>query len=128
MAVQNIELLASAARASDFQGSAKEVPTITMATVTVDVTAESGTTPTLKGHLQGTDDDETTWYDIPFDSTLKTAVGATVSINQRDIAVGEETGRFVGIVKHLTYKKIRFVGEILGTTPSYTLSARLSGK
>lgn len=127
--VVNIELLASAAKAADGAGGEKEVPTITMAMVSVKVTAESGTTPTLDVLLQGTPDEGITWYDIPFDVVLKSlAAEVPTAVPAREIDIGEETGEFIGLIRHLPYKTVRAAWELGGTTPNYTFSARLSGK
>jgi hypothetical protein len=132
MSVVNIELLASAARGSDGQGAAKEVPTITMATVSLRVTAKSGTTPLLDVQLEGSDDDEVTWQTIPVDLTLETATTPpTVATNQRNVhgaQISDATGTWVGVIKHLTHKKVRAAYQISGGTPSYTFAMRLSGK
>lgn len=126
--VVNIELLASAARSADGQGGEKEVPTITMAILSLDVTAEAGTTPTLDVILQGTPDDGTTWYDIPLDRVMKSLANETPNSDAREIDVLEETGKFIALIKHLPYKTVRAAWEGSGSGWTYTFSLRLSGK
>ncbi len=105
-----------------------------MATLSVDITAISGTaTPTMSVWLQGTDDDGTTWFDIPYDLQLVTTAPATADVtaitNKRNAVNGATAvGKYVAIYKHLSYAAVRLAGAITGTTPSFTFSAVLSGK
>ncbi|HET6373017.1 MAG TPA: hypothetical protein VFG76_06905 [Candidatus Polarisedimenticolia bacterium] len=104
-----------------------------MAVVSIDITAVSGTTPVFSPYLQGTNDDGTTWFDIPYDSQLTTVAPATAdqtaAKDKRNIANAvTAVGKHIAIYKHLPYKKVRLAWAISGTTPSFTFSAVLSGK
>jgi hypothetical protein len=123
VAARRIELVASAQRqAGTVYGGAQSVPTATMAQVTLDITAVSGTaTPTINFWLQASDDGGTTWYDLPYDLQMTTAAGATdVDANEtrRNIngtAGATGTGKHLAIFKHLAADMIRPVFDITGT-------------
>lgn len=86
-------------------GAGEDVSQYTEGLVTLDVTAASGTSPTLAVKIQTSDDGGTTWYDIPNASfTQATAVTKqAIQIN--------------------TYGNlIRAAYTVGGTTPSFTFT------
>ncbi|HEY3175669.1 MAG TPA: hypothetical protein VGK94_07905 [Candidatus Polarisedimenticolia bacterium] len=148
MAARDIDLLTSAAQTATAQGGEKTIPTLTMAAVTVDVTAKSGTgTPTLSVWLQGKVmfNGVEIWVDIPYDVLLvhemspTTADQAAITPSEDvvttargrnivNVYTGTPPARFTAIYKHLSYLAVRLAWAISGTTPSFTFAAALSGK
>lgn len=96
------ELVASAARTATFQSAALEIGDRGTACLTLDVTAVSGTAPTLDVAIE-TSADGTTWR-------------ALASFAQKTVA-GSERKSFVGCDRF-----IRANCTIAGTTPSFTFS------
>lgn len=137
-----VELSASATVTAAAQGSAKKVPTVSMAMVGVDVTAESATAGTdLAVWLQGSDDGGVTWYDIPAAlrgfTTLNSAE-QTYDADKRNITDGaagaglvdstEVPVRCVGIYTHLPTDTVRIAWGFVGAGPDFTFSSALVGK
>ena len=100
-------LLASAARTASVNGAVVVTSDVNNAFVTLNVTAVSGTVPTLDVKIQGSDDGGTTWFDIPNATfTQKVAAGSqAIQINTFSDA-------------------IRAVATIAGTTPSFTFAVK----
>ena len=88
-------------------GSACDVSQYTQALVTLDVTAVSGTTPTMTVKIQTSDDGGTTWYDLP-NASFTQATGATTQAIQ--------ITNFGDM--------LRAAYTVGGTTPSFTFSVK----
>lgn len=106
--------VASAAYTSTSQSTGIDCSPYGKATALLDVTAVSGTTPTLDVKLQGSPDGVSTadgssrWFDVGSGAfTQKTATGKSI-LQSVDI-----TG----------FQKLRVVYTIAGTTPSFTFQA-----
>jgi len=105
-----------------------------MAVVTLDITAVSGTTPTLDVWLQGYDRFAKQWFDVPYDQALTSASAAAdlaATANRRNIngtASATAVSQHVAVYKHLPFEKVRLQWKIGGSTPSFTFSAGISGK
>lgn len=132
MAKQNIVLLASAAQTASANGAAIPVGTLTMAMACVNITAKGGTSPTLKVWLQGSDDEGTTWYDLPYDYQMDTTAGGTdvtAVAGKRNICESSDAlGQWAAIFKHLPCKHVRAVWAIGGTGgPTFTFAVKLAG-
>lgn len=111
-AFQVDELLASAARTSDGQSGAVDLGKFNDLIVYLDITAASGTTPTLDVKLQTSYDDGGTWFDLPSGAfSQKSAVGKDV------LQIGSNFGRW-----------LRIDYSIGGTTPSFTFSVNAVSK
>ena len=123
MAFKRIALSKLTAQTATSQGATKSVTKGSMAIVYLDVTLR--TTGNLDAYyIQGSNDDGTDWFDIPFDLVMKddaTAAGGTVTANVRNInaaAAIVATGKFMGIIKHLPCKHIRDAW-VMSTTPNF---------
>ena len=131
---KRIELLASTALNSNGNSSSFTLSTVRELMVGVDVTAGSGTSPTLDLWLQGSDDGGTTWYDLVADQVLPTADAAasgTVTTSARDIVDNKTTTTaesFVAVYKSIPTDRIRLKWKIGGTSPEFTLSVSAVGK
>lgn len=110
------------------------LPTVTMLAVGIDITAESGTAPTLSAWLVGSDDGGVTWYDIPYTLRMKSNASGTditADTNQRNIAdvEADTTARIVAIYSHLPFRDIALAYIVGGSaTPTKTFSASAVGK
>lgn len=109
VSARSYELLASAARTTSTNGGSMTVPVGRELIVTLDVTAASGTTPTLDVKLQHSPDGAQ-WTDLGTSFAQKTAVGAEAKV-------------FTGV-----HGYIRTVSTIGGTTPSFTYSVYATGR
>lgn len=130
-----IELHASALVSVTGNTAAFLIPTLTMASVHIDVTDSNGTTEEMSIWLQVSPDKGTTWYDWPHDQALKdlptVQADSTVVINGRNIngaAVITGIERHVARYNHLPAGHVRLRWVIDGTTPDFTFSGRLEGK
>lgn len=107
------------------------VPRLTMAVVTVNVTAITDT-PNLDVRLQGSPDGGVTWFDIPVDLRTDedggTAMTEDLSVVNADLTSSVE--KFTGVYKHLPYDTIRARYEVAesGTTSDVTLAIDFAGK
>ncbi len=135
MAARDIELHASAAENGIASGGSRSIPTLTMAVVSVDITAGAGTGLAFSVWLQGSNDGGTTWFDIPYDQKANTPAAGTADVtastNKRNIVDAKSTTsaeKFQAVYKHLAFQMVRLAWAITGTTPSFTFSAFLSGK
>lgn len=106
---KSYELLAEAARTATFNGAAVEIPVGRELIATLDVTAASGTTPTLDVKLQHSPDGAI-WSDLGTAFAQKTAIGTEVKV-------------FTGI-----HGFVRVISTIGGTTPSFTYSVYATGR
>lgn len=106
--VSRLTLQASAAKTASNNGQAVSVDSsYDSALVFLNVTAASGTTPTLDVKLQTSDDGGTTWYDLPNGSfTQKTNIGSQVLAFT---SVGDT---------------IRVASTVGGTSPSFTYAVK----
>lgn len=110
MQSQLIPILASAARTATGAAAIDQAPSLfTEANIYVDVTAVSGTTPSMTVTYQ-TSPDGVTWYD-------NTAGSAITTSSRQLIKVPANLG---------VYGRLSYV--ISGTTPSFTFSAGFEGK
>lgn len=132
MGATNLAILSSAAQTATGNSAPFNVPNLKELSVYVDVTAQSGTTPTLTVWLQSSPDDGVTWYDetnlisILNNDGSKTA-GSTTANNRNILDVGATTGR--SVADYTVFgRTIRARWFIAGTTPSYTFSVRAVGK
>lgn len=114
-ATDSILNLASAARTANGDSGALTVGIYSELAVDVNISAVSGTTPSMTLYVdrQGADG---VWYTI-YTSAAQTAVG-TVSTS---IGVGAATNSAFGDVARLRW-------AITGTTPSFTFTASIKGK
>ena len=100
-------LFASAARTASVNGAAVATADVNNAFVTLNVTAVSGTAPTLDVKIQGTDDGGTIWFDIPN------------AVFTQKVATGSQA------IQINTFSDvIRAVATIGGTTPSFTFAVK----
>ena len=106
----NTRLLASAARTATNNSSALAVPIGSKVYVLLNVSAASGTTPTLDCKLQWSHDNGTTWAEASSADSLA-----------QKTAAGNEVKEFTAKGSHL-----RVVSTIGGTTPSFTYSVDVS--
>lgn len=110
----------AAAIAADTQGAAWLAEEYRELQLQVDVTAVSGTTPTLDITLQCSDD-ATTWFDFP--STGQH--GATLAqITDATGPNGDGTGGYMQCYSNIG-KYVRIDYDVEGTNPSFTLTAKL---
>lgn len=132
MAATRQEILSSQVVNANGVSASQSVKTVTMLMLLLDVTAKTGTTPTLDMWLQGSDDGGTTWADLAADQVTKSADAAAenaTSINKRDMELADETGQVTAIYKHLATDTIRLKWKLGGSaSPSYTLSVSYIGK
>jgi hypothetical protein len=127
MSAQRIELVASTTVTSSGNTSpGTAVPTLTMALVGVDITAENMSV--FDCWLEGSEDDGTTWYPLAPDSiTVASTRVVTVNPTANEIVVAAAAvGKFSGEFKHLAPDKVRLAWALTGT--DITFSASLVGK
>lgn len=137
MPAVDTEILTSAARTADGNSDAVSIPTATMLALFTDITALSGTGPTLGAWLEWSPDKGTTWFVVPYDLHIRTdatltAADVSADANKRN-ATGTSTthtagDRHVAIYKHVPAGHVRVNYKIGGTGPSFTFSSRLQGK
>ena len=145
-------LLASAAQTATGNSAAMPVASIKELAVYVDITAASGTSPTLALFIQTSSDDGTTWFDMPYDlrltdnnasatqgsggvpagTDLATSAGAPVENTRGGRNINGVTS-LAAVARlfasyHAFGDKIRVRWVIGGTTPSFTFSVRGIGK
>lgn len=132
MRAASFTFLESESRTEDGESLGVKVPTLSMLMVGVDITAVSGTTPTLAVWLQTSDDGGTTWYDTPADLIMASSSGSTdvtATTNKRNIANDTAVvGQHVAIFKHLPSDYVRVKYDLGGTSPDYTFSVKAVGK
>ena len=110
------------------------IPVHSMAVVTIDITAVSGTSPTADFWLQGYDRFAKQWFDVPYDQQLTSNAAAAdlaANTNRRNInGTSAATGvsKHVAVYKHLPFEKVRLQWALGGTTPNFTFSSAISGK
>lgn len=105
------QILSSAARTTTGQSPSTYLPKqFQSLTVYIDVTAVTGTSPSMTVDYQVSPDDGTTWFTVSSTSAI-TAVG------KARIALADN----IGVQARLNY-------TITGTSPSFTFSAWLEGK
>lgn len=152
MGATKLTILASAAQTASANSAQQQVPTLRELLVTVDVTAVSGTTPTMHVWLQASNDNGATWFDLPYEmrltdanasgtqatggqqppAYLPTSAGAPVenTTGGRNIngsAAIAAVGKWVAIYRTFgDYVRARWI--IAGTTPSFTFSVKAVGK
>ena len=112
--VKEATLHASGAETATVTGADVDVAVLPAANFYLDVTAVSGSTPTLDVKIQGKDSVSGKYFD------LVSFTQATAVTNQR-----KNYGSGAG---ELLDKTIRYVATIGGTTPSFTFSLSLAGK
>ena len=111
----------------------------TMLTVLVDVTAWSGTLPTLDPWLQGSDDGGTTWVSVPCDlamltSSPETATNVVAVASSRNISGAASVAisavkQYCGIYQFFPFDVFRMKFIIGGSaTPTVTFSASVVAK
>lgn len=107
-AVARTTLSAIAARTSTVTGSAVDVSKNAGSLVILqEVGTVSGTTPTLDGKIQDSDDGSTGWADV---------TGATFT----QVTASDSYQKLVLDARQVK-KFVRYVGTIAGTTPSFTM-------
>ena len=105
---QELALFASAARTATANGATLEIPAgMRKVTSYLDVTAASGTSPTLVVKLQDSINAGTTWVDVDG--------GAHAQLT----AAGES---YITVLIRRAANAVRAVATIGGTTPSFTFS------
>jgi len=112
--VQQTTLHPSGAETATVTGSDVDIEPLKAANFYLDVTAVSGTTPTLDVKIQEKDPVSGKYFD------LVSFTQVTAIITQRK-NYGSGAGELLG-------KVIRFVATIGGTTPSFTFSLSMVGK
>ena len=108
--VESVVLLPSDVRTTGGVGADVDVGRFTMAEVLLDVTAVSGTNPTLSVYLEGKNQ-YTGKYKVLW------AVENVTS-----------TGEYWLTITHLAFRYLRVRWEISGTSPSFTFSVSMEGK
>lgn len=111
-----VTLKASGAETASTSGAATDVGDAATGTVTVDVTAVTGTSPTALIYIEGSHDGGTTWHTLA-------RVGANGSVHG-DIGT-DPTNLTAAVTKRTTIplaQHIRSRSVIGGTTPSFTYS------
>lgn len=99
----------------------------------LEVTAASGTSPTLDAVVQTLAADGTTWLDLPLRYTQKTAAGAgtpewlvfRLGLGQNEVALGQTTADTGGqLAKNCIFDpfNMRLRCTIGGTSPSFTFT------
>lgn len=126
------QLIAPAAQTATGQGGGVAVAGITEMLVVVNVTAVSGTTPTLSVYLQSSSDGGTTWYDLPHGGSLILSSvaqqGAVEPSGNRNIISGA-TGTLKAAARYVVFGQyVRAAWAIGGTTPSFTFEVDAIGK
>jgi hypothetical protein len=124
-------LKASGAQTTAGTGSLVEVGPWRLMTVTVNVTAGSGTVNPFRVWIEVTPDG-TTWFELPCRLVLKTGATApgAAAANQRDIVnetAVQTSAKYVGVCD-LTGPQIRAAWNIAGSSPSETFSVTASAK
>lgn len=127
MSSQRQEMVASATQTATGNSASFPVPTVSMISVGVDVTAEDMTD--FDAWLEGSDDGGTTWYPIPpntrtVGSTRTTTVDPTDCLIVASHAAGAE--KFWADYNHLATDRIRLAWSLTGT--DITFSASYVGK
>ena len=115
---------ASAARTASVAGATVTNFNSSGAVVTINVTAVSGTTPTLVGKLQFSPDNGGTWFD--YDSKTVTATISAIGTYILKIYPGltaEVANGAVGLPVPRTFRMYYTIG---GTTPSFTFATYVS--
>lgn len=112
--VQQITLHPSGAETATVTSPDVDVEQLKAANFYLDVTAFSGTTPTLDVKIQEKDPVSGAYFDI---LTFTQATGVTNERKNYDSSAAELLGKI-----------IRFVATIGGTTPSFTFSLSMVGK
>jgi len=125
--------LASAARVAsgtgDIGGAAVTLPACSRLYTVLNITAASGTTPTLDVWIQGSADG-LTWADLPYDTALinSTAAGdVTASTGRRNIngtTSAVAVGTFIAGYLTTVFPAYRVEWVIGGTTPSFTFDVK----
>lgn len=133
MSYRNFELQASAVQTGPSNSGAVSIPAASMLELDVKVTAQTALTA-LSIWLEGSNDGETTWFELPADYAYKNegSVAAAVAPRQgvRNV-VDNESGsgavaQYTGIYKHIAAEKIRLRWFIAGT--NVTFSAKVGAK
>lgn len=116
-------VFASSARTTTAQSSPQDAPEgVVGATFFLNISAVSGTAPTLDVKIQGQDSASGTWVDIPSANfAQKTAAGSDTLVVYPGVA--ETANRSVSDILPNTW---RAVATIAGTTPSFTFSLSAS--
>ena len=134
MPAVRLELLPLGAQTASGSGGWQAVPNASMATVFVNVTANSGT-PTLTVFLEGSDDGGTTAYPLIADFGVETITtgdpdGVAVTTARTAIVnnITTTNQKCQATYKHLATDFVRARWLIGGTTPSYTFTVKLVGK
>jgi hypothetical protein len=112
---QPFEFKAAAAETASTTHAVAHLTGASVASITVKVTAASGTTPTLLVTVEGSDDGST-WYTLGQIGANGSAVGATATAPTNFTT--SATGRGAFVVPEF----IRTRSTIGGTTPSFTYS------
>lgn len=135
MSQRSIELSASAVQSASGNSAAVHVPTITMADITLDITAKTGTSPTLELWLQASHQEAGPWFDVPYDQQLThtgTGTDTTANTNKRNIngtSAANDVSQHMARYKHLPAAYYRIAWAIGGTAgPTFTFSARMEAK
>lgn len=122
-----LTLKSSAAHATTYTSSAINLPAADAYSFVVSVTAASGTSPTLDVVFQNTPDGGTTWVNMPLRTAQLAAVGANhlqIAPGMFSIADSTATAATGGILSenYVPSPKIRILGTIGGTNPSFTFA------
>jgi len=104
-------LQASAAKTTTNNSSSLAIGGYKEAVVTLNVTAASGTVPTLDVKIQTSDDGGTTWFDLPGVAFAQVTAATTKALQITNFG-----------------DTIRAVSTITGTTPSFTYAIKLVAK
>ena len=115
---------ASAARTASVAGATVTNFNNSGAVITINVTAVSGTTPTLVGKLQFSPDNGTTWFD--YDSKTVTATISAIGTYILKVYPGLTTEVANGAVGLPVPRTLRMYYTIGGTTPSFTFATYVS--
>ena len=111
---QQATLHTSAAETATVTGADVDTEQLGSANFYLDVTAVTGTTPTLDVKIQEKDPVSGKYFDL-FSFTQKTAISSERK------SYGSGAGELLG-------KVIRYVATIAGTTPSFTFSLSMVGR
>ena len=107
-----LTLVPSAAQTSSGIGSAVEVGEYIQLLVTLNITAMSGTSPSVEVYLETSDDDGTTWYTLPNGNFT-----SATSVGQQVMQITAPFGNY-----------LRAVYTLGGTTPSVTFAVKAVAK
>lgn len=123
---------ASAAQTATGQGGGVAVAGITEMIITLDVTAVSGTTPTLTFYMQASRDGGSTWFDLPHQGALvlisADQQGSSSPAGNRNV-VSLATTTFKALARYQVFGDyVRPAWVIGGTTPSFTFQVDAVGK